>query len=196
MVFMKQRKTTKQKLYCYVDETGQDSGAEFFIVVAVVSDKEQDMLRKQLIKIESLAKIGLRKWHKSQHKRKKQYLQLILEKRVGKGEIYFGRYKKPIPFFLPMLETLEKSILDKAKKNYQTIIYVDGIDKKKAAELTNALRIRKIKLRFVRSARDESEPLIRLADRWAGCIRAAFSGKKDEKEIFRNAKKQKYIKKI
>ena len=95
-----------------------------------------------------------------------------------------------------MLEVLEKSILDKAKENYKAIIYVDGIDKKKAAELTNALRVRKIKLELVRSARDESEPLIRLADRWAGCIRAAFSGKRNEKEIFQRAIKKKYLQEI
>lgn len=186
----------KQKLYCYVDETGQDTGSEFFIVVAVVSDKEQNLLRDQLLKAEFSAKVGLRKWHKSQFKRNRQYLQLILEKGIGREEIYFGRYKKPIPYFLPMLETLEKSILDKAKGDYQSIVYVDGIDRKKAAELTNALRLRGIKLKFVRSVRDESEPLIRLADRWAGCIRAGFSGKEIDKEILERAKNKKYLKKI
>ena len=37
-----------RKLYCYVDETGQDIGSEFFIVVAVVSDEDQYRLRRQL----------------------------------------------------------------------------------------------------------------------------------------------------
>lgn len=189
-------KKSKQKLYCYVDETGQDSGTEFFVVVAVVSDRDQNLIRKQLFKIESSAKIGLRKWHKSKDERKRRFLQLVLEKKIGKGEIYFGRYKKPIPFFLPMLEVLEKSILDKAEENYKAIVYVDGIDKKKASELTSALRVRKIKLEFVRSARDESEPLIRLADRWAGCIGTAFSGNKPEKRIFEKAKEQKYLQKV
>ena len=188
-------KNQKQKLYCYVDETGQDINSEFFIVVAIISDKEQNLLRNELLEIESLVKIGQRKWRKSQFKRNKQYLQLVLKRKIGKGEIYFGHYKKPIPYFLPMLETLEKSILDKAEKNYKAIVYVDGIDKKKAAELTNALRLRKIKLEFVRSARDESEPLIRLADRWVGCIRKALL-EKEAKEILESAKKKKYLKRI
>ena len=185
----------KQKLYCYVDETGQDINSEFFIVVAIISDKEQNLLRNELLEIESLAKIGQRKWRKSQFKRNKQYLQLVLKRKIGKGEIYFGHYKKPIPYFLPMLETLEKSILDKAENDYKAIVYVDGIDKKKAAELTNALRLRKINLEFVRSARDESEPLIRLADRWVGCIRRALL-KKEAKEILESAKKKNYLKRI
>ena len=190
-------KNTKiQKIYCYVDETGQDAGSEFFVVVAVATDKEQNLLRSQLFEIESLTKIGQRKWHKSQFKRNKYYLQLLLKREIGNREIYFGHYKKPIPYFLPMLETIEKAILDKVEMDYKTIVSVDGIDKKKASELTNALRLRKIKLEFVRSVRDESEPLIRLADRWAGCIRAAFLDKQEEKEILEKAEKTKYLKNI
>ncbi len=185
-----------QKLYCYIDETGQDAGSEFFIVVAIVSDKEQDLLRNQLLEIESQTKIGQRKWHKTQTERNVLFLQAVVKKETGKGEVYFGHYKKPIPYFLPMLETLEKAILDKAKGNYKAIVYVDGIDKKKAAELTNALRVRNIKLEFVRSSRDESDPLIRLADRWAGCARAASLDRREEKEIFEKAERKSYIKKV
>lgn len=186
------RKTILQKIYCYVDETGQDIGSDF----AIVNDKDQELLRCNLMEIESQTKIGKRKWHKTQTERNMQYLQVILKKEIGKGEVYFGHYKKPIPYFLPMLEILEKSIQDKIKGNYKAIVYVDGIDKKKAMELTNALRVRKIKLELVRSVRDESEPLIRMADRWAGCVRGAFLGKKEEKEIFDRAKNKNYLHKI
>lgn len=182
-----------QKLYCYIDETGQDIGSEFFIVVAVVNDKEQNLLRQQLIGVESLSKIGKRKWHKANFDRRKRYLQLVLEREIGKGEVYFSRFKKPLPYFLPILETIEKAILEKTKEDYKAIVYVDGIDKKKAAELTNALRLRKIKLEFIRSARDESEPLIRLADRWAGCIRAALFNRNEEKTLLKEARIKKYL---
>ena len=36
-------KNPKQKLYAYVDESGQDIKSSFFVVVAVVSDEEQDV---------------------------------------------------------------------------------------------------------------------------------------------------------
>ncbi len=35
---------SKQKLFCYVDETGQDDRSEYFIVVTVVSESEQGAL--------------------------------------------------------------------------------------------------------------------------------------------------------
>ena len=128
-----------QKLYCYVDETGQDKGSDIFIVVAVMSDKDQDLLRSHLIKVESLSGIGIRKWHKSRAERKIKFLRLVIEKGLGQGEVFYGHYKKPLPYFLPVLEVLEKAIRLKAKKDYKAIIYIDGIDRKKAAQLTNAL---------------------------------------------------------
>ena len=64
------------------------------------------------------------------------------------------------------------------------------------AVLTGDLRLKGIKLKYVRSARDESEPFIRLADRWAGCIRDALGGKDDNIKILTKAEKEKYIKHI
>ena len=80
----------------------------------------------------------------------------------------------------------------KAENNYSSNIYVDSIDKKKAKELTNALRFKKIKLQMIKSRRDESEPIIRLADRWAGYIRELQFNKKQEK-LFIQAIKAKCI---
>jgi hypothetical protein len=36
----------RQKLYCYVDETGQDPIVKAFVVVAVVSGAEQEAFRE------------------------------------------------------------------------------------------------------------------------------------------------------
>ena len=57
-------RSTKQKLFCYVDETGQDDRSEYFFVVAVVSEREQDALKDSLIRLEQQAKVGSKKWHK------------------------------------------------------------------------------------------------------------------------------------
>ena len=96
-----------------------------------------------------------------------------------------------------MLETIEKAIKDKSgDAPYQAIVYVDGIDKKKARELTGDLRLKGVRLQYVRSARDESEPMIRLADRWAGCIRDAFEGKPESFKILSKAEKEGYIKRL
>ncbi len=151
------------------------------------------MLRQNLIEIEKSAKTGQRKWHKSRAERRINYLQMVLERKVGKGEIFFGRYNKPIPYFLPALDLLEKAIKKQGKGAYRARVYIDGIDQKKAGELTNALRVKGISLELVKSRRDESEPLIRLADMWAGCIRGASLGKVLEKELVEKAEKEEYL---
>lgn len=182
-----------QRLYCYVDETGQDVTSAFFIVVAVVSDEQQDRLRQELVEIESIARTGHRKWHKSRPERRIKYLQLVLQRQVGAGEVYFGRYQKPLPYFLPMLDTIEKAIFAEAQGEYRALVYVDGIDRKKAQELTNALRLRRVRLDLVKSRRDESEPLIRLADMWAGCLRDAILGEKEAQGLYDKATYRGYL---
>ena len=182
-----------QKLYCYVDETGQDPTSEFFIVVAVISEQDQDFFRNELITAEQFAQTNQLKWHKLRHDRRIKYLQYVMDKKIAKGDIYFGRYQKPIPYFFPILETIEKAVFAKAAENYRAAIFIDGIDRKKAAEMTNALRVRTVKLELVRSRRDESEPIIRLADMWAGCIRSALLENKKSQELYNRAKEANYL---
>jgi len=120
----------------------------------------------------------------------------VLERNLGREEIFFGSYPKPLPYFFPLLDVLEKAIKTKAGHPYTARVFVDGIDRKKAAELTNALRLRGVSLGLVRGRRDESEPLIRLADRWAGCIRGALSGRREEQVLFEHALNTNYIRAI
>ncbi len=182
-----------QKLYCYVDESGQDPQSTFFVVVAVVSDQHQDDLREKLSAIERNARTGFRKWHKSQAKRRLRYLKSVLDQQVATGGVFFGHYQKPVPYFFPMLDVLEQALKQQSKGQYSARVYVDGIDRKKAAELTNALRSRGLSLGFVKSRRDESEPVIRLADMWAGCIRAALLGRSEEQRLLDRAQKAGYL---
>ena len=89
-----------------------------------------------------------------------------------------------------------RAIKAKAAPAYTARIFVDGIDRKKAAELTNALRLHGISLEMVRGRRDESEPIIRLADMWAGCIRGAILGKTEERALLERAMETGYITRI
>jgi hypothetical protein len=184
----------KQKLYCYVDETGQDTASSVFVVVAVVRAGEQDVLREALVETEIAARTGHHKWHKTQPARRLRYLNLLLEKNIGCNEVFFGSFLKPLPFFFPMIEVVETALKAAGNHPYSARVFVDGIDRKKAAELTNALRVRGVSLEMVRGRRDESEPIIRLADMWAGCIRGAELGKKEERELVERALERDYIK--
>ena len=46
-----------QKLYCFVDETGQDTKGEFFLVAVVIKEAEDlETLQEKLSEIEKLSK--------------------------------------------------------------------------------------------------------------------------------------------
>ncbi|MDO8511860.1 MAG: DUF3800 domain-containing protein [bacterium] len=187
---------TIQKLYCYVDETGQDARSSVFIVAVVVSEQEQNTVRQQILKAEQESGIGLSKWSNAGQNRRIKFLNIALERNIGSEDLFYASYKKPIPFFFPMLDLTAKAIRAKTKKEYKIKVYVDGIDRKKARELTNALRIGGISLEMVKSRRDESEPFIRLADRWAGCVRAGLEGNKEARFLVEKAKQEKYLREI
>ena len=93
-----------------------------------------------------------------------------------------------------MVDLLERAITKSTKdKQYQATVYVDGINKMVAKSLTHALRKRGLSLRMVKGRRDESEPLIRLADMWAGCIRSALLKEDDSVDCLRKAKQCDYL---
>jgi Protein of unknown function (DUF3800) len=186
-------RTSKQKLYCFIDETGQDDRSQVFIVVAVISDSAQQELKEALLQMEQQTKLGAKKWHKSRKEEREAFLAKLVEAQIAAGGVFFGKYPKPIPFFLPMLETLSRAIQMVATEEYQAVVYVDGIDRKKSQELTNALRVKGIRTKHVRSVRDESEPLIRLADRWAGCIRAGVEGSTEAQALVQRALEIRYL---
>ena len=89
---------------------------------------------------------------------------------------------------------IEEAIKKTVKgKPYSATVYIDGIDKQKAKEVTNVLRGNGVTLRMVKSRRDESEPLIRLADMWAGCLRNADIKGGESKTLVARAIKEGYL---
>jgi hypothetical protein len=60
-------RTVPQNFYCYVDETGQDTLGQFFIVSVVVTESERDSLTAELDMIERLSGKGKVKWTQTRH---------------------------------------------------------------------------------------------------------------------------------
>ena len=81
-----------QKLYCYVDETGRDTGGTLFIVSVVITEKEQQELRKKLEIIESQTKKRFSKWIKTKKDIKQKYLQKIIETNLFIDKIFFAQH--------------------------------------------------------------------------------------------------------
>jgi hypothetical protein len=64
-----------QKLYCYVDETGQDTEGRLFVVAVVVIGLEKDRLLQLCEDMESISGKGKFKWGKAGYRQRMVYLQ-------------------------------------------------------------------------------------------------------------------------
>ena len=186
-----------KKFYAYIDESGQDKGSKFFVVVAVISEKqEMEEVKDSLVKIENEAGTGRKKWHKVRHENRMRYLGFVLDQKVAAGCVYLKYYPKPIPYFFSLVDVVKDAVRAEIEddESYLLYLFVDGLDKKKTREMTNALRSSGISVRMPRKGpRDENEPIIRLADMWAGCMRSALLNKPDCRAIVERAEKEGYI---
>jgi len=185
-----------QKLYCYVDETGQDAGSKLFIVAAVIVTANINAVRERLEKLEKETGINIVKWHKAAYQYRIRFIEEFLRQDNTDLRIYFLTVKKPVFYWLPTVEILQRSIPPNSSSGMQAIVCVDGLDKISAKKITNALRTKILKIKLAKGVRDESEACIRLADRWVGCIRMALAGNEQCKILVNRAEKRDVLKEV
>lgn len=185
-----------QKLYCYVDETGQDTGRRLFLVSVIVTEKEQQELRKRLEIIESQTKKRFSKWVKTKKDKKQKYLQRIIETNLFRDKIFFSQYTQTNAYTEAIIETTAKVISKQANKQYEANVYIDGLSKTERRKFASGLRKLRIKVRKVRGARDQSEIFIRLADAIAGFVRDYLEKEKYAQVFYQKALQRKIIQEI
>lgn len=180
-------KNTKQKIYCYADETGQDTKGQLFLVSVIVGDKERDELRKVVEQIEEYTGKRYIKWQKTNHNIRVAYLEQLMQADILKGKVFFSVYKQTQAYVDLTILTVAKSILQRAKNDYKASVFVDGLNKTEIRKFTAGLRKLHIHTRKVRGLRDESDALIRLADAFCGFLRDYMEGKEYTKDLYDQA---------
>jgi hypothetical protein len=170
----------KSKLYCYVDETGQDSLGEFFIVSVVVIGADRAALTEQLQQIEQSSGKGRVKWMESRHRARFSYVKTILSSPAFKNKLYFSTYRGTRSYMaLTVISTARAILAD--PQHSDTTVYVDGLPKSRLRWFGTELRhlsVRNSKVVGVR--REEADSLMCLADALAGFVRLASSGRNPE----------------
>ncbi len=193
-----------QKIYCYVDETGQDTEGKLFIVVAVVVDDERDELNRYLQEAETASGIRKKKWvrAKGATDSRNQYLEA-----VGTGDfkskIFFSIYEHTGTGAFEQLTvlTIAQAVNRYREKHgvgddYRVSITIDGLKLPEGARVGKSLRDLGIRPRKVRGGRDESEPILRLADRIAGLVRESHEGREAYMVIQKQLERRGIIKKL
>jgi len=177
----------KTKLYCFVDETGQDTAGRLFIVAVVVVEKEKDDLLDfcELCEMESRKK-GT-KWRKAGYMERLDYLQRIFSDSRLKGNIRYSVFRETKDYDLSTVLAIVKAInWQEAMQGYTAAIYVDGLTKSKRCEYSQRLHKYGIYTHKVQGVmRDENNSLVRLADSVAGFVRDVLDGDRGEaKRLF------------
>jgi hypothetical protein len=167
-----------QKLYCYVDESGQDTEGALFIVSAVVTQDERDMLIALLENIEKKSGKGRIKWAKARPERCLAYIHAVFEATAFQGRSYYGLYEDTLEYVaLTIATTAEALNLHSEGEEYRANVLVDGLRDSERNAFAVGLRRRGVRTDKVRGADEQQDALIRLADAICGFMRDALDGK-------------------
>ncbi|MBI2040461.1 hypothetical protein HYT18_05330 [Candidatus Microgenomates bacterium] len=174
---------SKQKLYCYVDETGQDTLGEIFVVTVVVPQNRDEVLR-YVENVEIQSGKGKFKWGRAKPDKRIKYLETIFSQRKYPLKIYYSYYKDTKEYKTQTILTITKAVFTVRNfKEHRFIVAVDGLSQKDQKYYGSELRKLGVPSREVKGiARDQTNALIRLADSIAGFVRDIIENKdKDEK---------------
>lgn len=166
-------KNPKQKLYCYVDETGQDTRGNIFIVSVVITTQFQEEIAEFIKGIEKSSGKGQFKWGRAILKQRIKFISKIFNQCRNKLTICYSVYKETLEFKNSTVLTIAKSI--NTLENFQEHtfnIYVDGLSKKDERYYGSHLHHLGIHTKKVKGVKkDQNNPMIRLADSVCGFIR-------------------------
>lgn len=176
---------SSKKIYCYVDETGQDTEGDIFIVTVVVPENRDEVL-EYIENVEQQSGKGKFKWGKADHAKRFSYIETILSQRKYPLKIYYSFYKNTKEYKTLTIISIFKSVQSiKGFKNHKFIISVDALGEKDRRYYGSELHKLGVPSRQVKGVKRElSNALIRLADSVCGFIRDVIEKnykKKDEK---------------
>ncbi|HSW88937.1 MAG TPA: hypothetical protein VLG12_07275 [Candidatus Saccharimonadales bacterium] len=181
------------KLYCYVDESGQNTLGQTFIVSIIVIDQERDELLTLCEQIEKISGKNKDKWGEAAHDRRMRYLRHIFADDRVRSCLRYAIFHQTTKYDTATIKGIVAAIKwKKPKDKFTTLVYVDGLAKTKRHEYAVKLRHFGIPVKKVQGiARDETNALTRLADAVAGFILDVLEDKSPEiKNLFQRVNKE------
>ena len=198
MTDKKSKIRTKQKLYCYVDETGQDTKGKLFIVSLVVTGSEKDELENKLIKLENTSGKRAKKWQKARKKERLAYITGIIDSHNFRNKLFYQYFDEVgTKYYYFTIFSIANLFTGKSQfAGSQVIITIDAIDKRTQRIASAELRRFGIKTDLVRGKNDQSSALLRLADSTAGFVRDGIEKHPDYVKLYNKAKRENIIQQI
>ncbi len=182
-----------EKLYCYVDETGQDTKGKLFIVsVTMVKEDRADIINI-LDKIEK--DTGKKtKWSKTPQKQKIAYISRIVQNKHFVGKIFYRQMGGTSSYHKETLTTIALAV-EKTEHDvdYKASVYIDGLPRPQWRGSATDLHRLGVITEKVRGVKDEAYVIVRLADAMAGFVREYSEGLSYAQELYHLGVRNKVI---
>ena len=183
---------SRKKLYCYVDESGQDTGGRIFVVGVVVLQEELEKIKETLEAIEEKSGKKNIKWHKARYQSRIAYLEAVARTTLLENTIYFETFTNTKQYLEMTTYATAKAIFKRAGTAPCAVsVYVDGLSYQEVVRLSTGLRDLNVRRRKVKGVRkEENNVFIRLADTVCGLVRDAQGGNDGARALLKELKKK------
>ncbi|MCC6589895.1 MAG: hypothetical protein IT168_24595 [Bryobacterales bacterium] len=171
---------SRPKIYCYVDETGQDTIGAFFIAAVVVAGASRDAMIVKIEEIERTSGKGKVKWMKAKRDRRLAFMRSVVATPLFRNSICYSLFHDTTAF-LPATVSATRDAIRTLGGDSDATIFVDGLPKSRLHWFGAELRRMGVRVNRVCGVRrEEADALMRLADAAAGFVRAALYGEDSE----------------
>jgi len=187
----------KEKIYAFVDESGQDTEGFLFIVGILVLENELELIQDDLLHAETISGKKNIKWRKSSHAVRAAYLDELLKIKNLKNKIFYDVFGDSKKYIEMTSYATAKAILKKVDSDYRATVFIDGLKKGEMPIFVKGLRDLKIKTKKIRGVKkDENNVFIRLVDSMCGLVRDAEDGKDWAQDMLNKIQQAKIVKEL
>jgi hypothetical protein len=188
----------ENKLYCYVDETGQDTKGKYFLVVIVISDLiDVNVLDRKLSEIEDFSRKLLHKWKHTDKHTKERYLLQVSKVLELKNAIFYRIYKDSKEYTTLTAFSIAAALSIQNRKQYIATIIIDGLNDVERGIVRQELKKLSVHYKKIKGLKDEQSSILRLSDAMAGFLRDAIIDKQPyTNKYIRLFERRKIIKEI
>ncbi len=187
---------TTPKIYAFVDESGQETAGALFLVSVVVTDHEYERLNEILLEIEERSGKRWKKWSRARFDYRLAYIEAVIAQPLLRDLVFFSRYTDSQAYFALTVETTAKALHHKQQAGFPVTVIVDGLGGRDIDRFKTSLRQLHVNVRKVRGVRDESEPIVRLADAVAGFVRDYMEKQSYAVRLYEKALREKMIQEL
>ena len=179
-----------QRVDLYVDESGQDTKGELF-VVAVVAVINSDEFRQYCESLEQSSGKRKVKWSKADKNKRMTYLRsILLNSSSHEFKLFYSMFRRTTDYDSATIDGIAKAIRRLRAPSSHIYVHVDGLAKSKCHTYKTRLRQLSCPVKKVSNKEDEKDALIRLADALAGSSARLEKYQEEElRKLFSLAKK-------